>query len=187
MKRGLELSSARLRIRHFGMRDLDDCVRFRREVFGLDERRETAEAWLRWTIDSYRELANLGQPPYADYALELLGSGVFIGSVGIVPTVVPWGALEGDASDGRLTPEVGLFWGIMPEHRRRGHASEAGQALIDFLFGALNLRQVAATTEHDNLASQKTMRRLGMTLCANPLTEPAWRQVVGKLENKGIG
>ncbi len=167
------------------MRDLDDCRRFRREVFGLQEQRETATAWLRWTIDSYRELANLSQPPYADYALELLGSGEFIGSVGIVPTVVPWSALDGDASDNRLSPEVGLFWGILPAYRRRGYASEAGQALVGFLFGTLNLRQAVATTEHDNIASQKTMKRLGMTLYVNPLSEPAWCQVVGKLENAG--
>ena len=181
MRQGI--TSARLRIRHFHMGDLDDCVRFRREVFGLDEQRERAEAWLSWTIDSYRELANLGQPPYADYAVEQLGSGDFVGSAGIVPTLVPWGALGGDKSDSRLSPEVGLFWGIMPAYRRRGYASEAGQALIDFLFGALNLRQVVATTERENIASQRTMKRLGMALYANPLPQPAWRQVVGKLEN----
>lgn len=164
------------------MRDLEDCIRFRRDVFGLDERRESAEAWLLWTIDSYRELAKLGQPPYADYALEQLGSGEFVGAVGIVPTLVPWGALSGDATDGKLSPEVGLFWGIMPAYRRRGYASEAGQALLEFLFGTMNLRQVVATTEHENIASQKTMKRLGMTLYANPLSEPAWCQVVGKCE-----
>jgi hypothetical protein len=31
----------------------------------------------------------LGQPPYADYALELRSDGSFIGSVGIVPTLIP--------------------------------------------------------------------------------------------------
>ena len=185
MIRDLELTSGRLRIRQFETRDLDDCFRFRREVFGLDEGRATAEAWLRWTIDSYRELANLSQPPYADYAVELLGSGEFVGSVGIVPTVVPWGALRGDAADSRLSPEVGLFWGILPEYRRRGYATEAAQALLDFLFGKLNLRQVVATTERDNLASQKTMRRLGMALHTNPLNEPSWCQVVGKADNLG--
>ena len=183
MIKRLDLTSARLRIRHFERRDLDDCLRFRREVFGLKEGRDTAEAWLRWTIDSYRELANLSQPPYADYALELIGNGEFVGSAGIVPTVVPWGALRGAAAEARLSPEVGLFWGVMPAHRRRGYASEAGQALLDFLFGALNLRQVVATTEHDNTASKKTMKRLGMTLYSNPLAEPAWRQVVGKIDN----
>ena len=70
-----------------------------------------AESWLRWTIDSYRELAKLEQPPYADYAVELRGNAEFVGSVGIVPTVVPWGSLFGDTANDLLSPEVGLFWG----------------------------------------------------------------------------
>ncbi len=183
MIRQLDLTSARLRIRHFAMRDLEDCIAFRREVFAMEESQDSAESWLRWTIDSYRELANLSQPPYADYALELVESGAFLGSVGIVPTLLPWGVLNGDAADQRLSPEVGLFWGIMPLYRRRGYASEAGQALLNFLFGRLNLRRVVATTERGNIASQRTMRRLGMRLQANPQKEPAWLQIVGKIEN----
>ncbi len=187
MNQGLELTSARLRIRQFAMRDLDDCLRFRQEVFGLDAARASVQAWLRWTVDSYRELAQLGQPPYADYAVELLSGGEFVGAVGIVPTLAPWAVLAGDASDSRLRPEVGLFWGIMPAHRRRGYASEAAEALLEYLFGRLNLRQVVATTEHDNIASQNTMKRLGMRLHVNPMPEPAWLQVIGKLENPRSG
>ena len=33
----LDLQTARLHIRHFEEKDLDNCIRFRREVFGLDE------------------------------------------------------------------------------------------------------------------------------------------------------
>lgn len=183
MIRQLELTGERLRIRHFAMSDLDDCMAFRREVFALEESRDSVENWLRWTIDSYRELSNLEQPPYADYALELRDGGAFVGSAGIVPILLPWGALNGDAADNLLSAEVGLFWGIMPQYRRRGFASEAGQVLLDFLFDSMNLRHVVATTERGNIASQRTMRRLGMRLYANSQDEPAWRQVVGKIRN----
>lgn len=179
----LELETSRLRIRHFKASDLDDCLRFQRDAFAPTVKREAADKWLRWTIDSYRELAKLGQPPYADYAVELRGSGRFIGSVGIVPTVVPWGVFAGDRGDRRLTPEIGLFWGILTEHRRRGYAGEAAAALINFLLVDFGARQLVATTEHDNIASQATMTKLGMTLYRNPAAAPAWRQVVGKLEN----
>ena len=54
---------------------------------------------------------------------------------------------------------------------------------MDFLFDKLRLRQVVATTAYDNIASQKTMKNLGMTLHTNPLSELAWCQVVGKVEN----
>ena len=183
MIKRLELQTARLRIRHFEASDLASCIQFHQQVFESQSAQSAIESWLRWTIDSYRELANLSQPPYADYAVELKDSGDYIGAAGIVPTVVCWGALQGEASDDLLSPEVGLFWGIMPDYRRRGYASEAAQALVDFLFDSLNLRQVVAMTGHDNIASQKTMKKLGMTLHTNPRSEPAWCQVVGKVEN----
>ncbi|MCY3916682.1 MAG: GNAT family N-acetyltransferase [Chloroflexi bacterium] len=177
------LESARLRIRQFAEDDLEHCWRFRRDVFGLDEGLAPAQRWLRWTVDSYRELANLGQPPYADYAIVLKDGGDFVGSVGIVPTLVPWGALKGDAQDSLLSPEIGLFWGILPEFRLRGYATEAARALLDYLFYELKARQVVATTERDNVASRRTMEKLGMTLLENPNAEPSWRQVVGFMAN----
>lgn len=179
------LETARLRIRQFDEGDLDDCIRFRCEVFGLDEPAARAQRWLHWTMDSYRELAQLGQPPYADYAVVLRDSGEFIGSAGIVPTAVPWGALNGDPTDSLLSPEIGLFWGILPAHRRRGLATEAGGALLEYLFHDLQARQVVATTERDNIASQRTMEKLGMRLWQNPNDQPRWRQVVGQIENPG--
>ena len=178
------LKSARLRIRQFRVDDLPACIDFRRRVFGVDEAPERAQAWLTWTIDSYRELSGLGQPPYADYAVELRDASEFVGSVGIVPTVVPWDALDGDASDDRVSPEVGLFWGMLPEHRGRGYATESARTMLAFLFDALRLRRVVATTEHDNLASQRVMQNLGMTLRRNPLDEPHWCQVVGVIPNR---
>lgn len=177
------LDSERLRIRPFNEDDLDNCQRFRRDVFELDEARAQAQSWLRWTIGSYCELANLGQPPYADYAVELKGSGIFIGSVGIVPTVVPWGALKGDAWDTLLNAEIGLFWGILPEYRRRGYATEAAGALLDYLFHDLQARQLVATTERENIASQRTMVKLGMKLYENPHSAPQWCQIVGLIAN----
>ena len=179
------LETARLRIRQFGEGDRENCIRFRREVFGLDEPAARVERWLKWTMDSYRELAQLGQPPYADYAVELRESGEFIGSAGIVPTVVPWGALKGDPADSLLSPEIGLFWGILPAHRQRGFATEAGGALLEYLFHQLRARQVVATSERENIASQRAMEKLGMRLWRNPIDQPRWRQVVGHLENPG--
>lgn len=177
------LETARLRIRQFAADDLDNCLRFRHEVFGIEDAEENARRWLVWTIDSYRELAGLGQPPYADYAIERRSDGRFVGSVGIVPTVLPWGALRSEPSDALLSPEIGLFWGILPACRRRGYAGEAAAALLDYLFAKLNARQVVATTERDNIASQRLMEKLGMTLLHNPTGEPPWCQVIGLMRN----
>ncbi len=179
----IDIATERLRIRHFRLGDLDACLRFQRQVFRADIDRAAVEKWLSWTIDSYRELAQLGQPPYADYAVELRENGAFIGSAGIVPTVVPWGAIKGNADDRLLTPEIGLFWGISTDHRRRGYASQAAAALMRYLFDDFGARQIVATTEHDNIASQGVMTKLGMTLHRNPSAEPAWCQVIGLSTN----
>ena len=149
----------------------------------MDATRQAVADWLRWTVDSYRELAGLGQPPYADYAVATLDDDGIVGSVGIVPTLIPWGALGGDANDKSVSPEVGLFWASLPRFRRQGYASEAAKRLVDYLFAELCLRQVVATTQSDNIASQKTMAKLGMRLTRNPIGEPSWRQVVGVLVN----
>lgn len=179
----IDLRTDRLRIRQFHERDIEDCIRFRAQVFGIKEPRQRAENWLQWTIDSYRELAQLGQPPYADYAVESRANGHFIGSAGIVPTVIAWGALAGDPADKLLRPEVGLFWGIMPRNRRRGFAGEAGMALVSYLFRELSIARIVATTEKNNIASQRTMVHVGMTLRRNPLPEPSWLQVVGVIKH----
>lgn len=182
----IDLHTERLHIRHFEQGDLEHCCQFQRQVFTAKTSREQVRHWLDWTMASYRQLAKLAQPPYSDYAIDLKRNGEFIGSVGIVPTLVPWGALEGAGATeqhGLLRPEVGLFWGIMPDHRRQGYASEAAADLIDWLFGELKLRQIVATTEYDNIASQKTMSKLGMSLYHSRAAEPAWCQVVGQLEN----
>ena len=99
----VDLYSALLHIRPFREADLDSCIRFREQVFAIDEAPTAVERWLKWTIDSYYELAKLGQPPYADYAIDLRDSGAFVGSIGIVPTVLPWGALRRDVI-GRSAP-----------------------------------------------------------------------------------
>ena len=179
----VNLHTERLHIRQFNDEDLDACLRFRQQVFARDESQADVAAWLKWTIDSYREQESLRQPPYADYAVQVKETAECIGSAGIVPAVIPWGVLAGDGSDNLLSPEVGLFWGVLPEYRRRGFASEAAHALLDYLFHDLRIGQVVATTEKSNLASQRTMTKLGMTLFHNSSNEPPWRQVVGLIKH----
>jgi RimJ/RimL family protein N-acetyltransferase len=73
-------------------------------------------------------------------------------------------------------------------HRRRGYATEAGQALVDYAFRSLNLRRIVATTDFDNEGSIGVMRRLGMTIERNPNPgQPHYLQVVGILENSRTG
>jgi len=79
---------------------------------------------------------------------------------------------------------IGFFYAISPSHPRRGYASEAAQALVNYAFQKLHLKHIIATTDYDNLASLGVMRKLGMRVEKNPRSDPPWLQAVGILENK---
>jgi [ribosomal protein S5]-alanine N-acetyltransferase len=138
--------------------------------------------WLTWAVAAPAALADLLQPPYGERAIVLAATGELIGLTGLVPSFGPFAQLEGGPPGGRWAPEFGLYWALSPEHRGCGYATEAVAELCRALFGMLNPRRLVATTEHANTASQAVMRRLGMTVLANPHPEPAWLQVVGFLD-----
>ena len=184
----LPIETPRLLIRHFVEADLESVARIHDECFGqgpLDAR----QAWLDWCIRNYRALADLGQPPYGDYAVIHKADGALVGSIGLVPSFGPFEKLPQFrsrlrvGSSGLFTPEMGLFWAVGAAHRRSGYASEAAGALAAFAFDALRVDRLVATTEHSNLPSVGVMRRLGMAVERNPDPDPPWFQTVGVLSN----
>jgi len=186
MDNRINIRTDELYIRHYTMDDLESRYQLTTLAFESETTHERTREWLTWAIDNYRELTRLWQPPYGDYAIEHIESGEVIGSVGIVQSIVPWGVLEGKALEEHhylVSPEFGLFWGILPAHQRKGYATQAGRAVIDYLFNTIQVKQVVATTEYDNIASQKTMEKLGMTLSRNPTDIPHWCQVVGVIRH----
>lgn len=186
------LKTERLIIRTFTEDDLLIIHRILDEAFGegklsddvttLEERR----SWLQWSILNQEWFPKILQFPYGDRAIVLKSTGELIGSVGYVPLTAPFGQIPelGSHRNGFFTTEVGLFWVIGAEYRGNGYATEAAQAMIDHAFNILHLERVIAATEYINTASQAVMRKLNMTLAANPLPEPHWLQVVGILYNK---
>jgi ribosomal-protein-alanine N-acetyltransferase len=186
------LETPRLKIRPFIEEDLETIHAILDAGFGdgslakdpaaLAERK----SWLQWSMLSQEWLPKMHQPPYGDLAVVLKENQEIIGSVGLVPCLNIFDQIPelklGKSQKNFYRPEVGLFWVIAEAHRRRGYASEAGQAMIDYAFGEMQLGRILATTEYDNLASQAVMRELGMTLYRNPQPDPPWLQVVGLLE-----
>jgi ribosomal-protein-alanine N-acetyltransferase len=179
------LETERLRIQEYTAEDLENRHRLMAEAFGESGSLEDTRQWLIWTLANYRELARLHQPPYGDYAIALRSSGEIIGSVGLVPLIVPWNSLLDPTPPPHYftSPEFGLFWAVFPAHRARGYASEAGRAMLKFVFESLRARRVVATTEFENEASQQVMRKLGMKLLHNNSGDPFWCQIVGVLDN----
>jgi RimJ/RimL family protein N-acetyltransferase len=194
------LETARLVIRPFTMEDLPDVCRLLDVELGdaglwtgKTEALAERSQWLQWTVLNYGQLAKLHQPPYGDRAVVLKPTGQLIGSCGFVPCLNAFEQLPslagGDTppGPGRNLAEFGLFYAISPAHQRRGYATEAAQALVDYAFQDLNLKRVVATTEYDNLASIGVMRKLGMRIEENPRPQPPWLQVVGVLDNNATG
>lgn len=146
------------------------------------------QTYLQWQVHNVKWHAHMHQAPYDELAVVLKETQTLIGLVGYVPCLDVYGQLP-ELRDYpitepvRATPEVGLVWAIDPGHQGKGYATEAARTLIDYAFNERRLRRIIATTEYDNLASQRVMRKLGMHLARNPLPEPHWLQVVGILEN----
>jgi [ribosomal protein S5]-alanine N-acetyltransferase len=183
------LTSSRLTIRAFTASDLDAAV----AVFdiGYSDRTATTpeaigkrQAWLDYIIANAQQLATLDQPPYGERAIVDTASQQVIGAIGFVPCVDQFGLVGIGHNDGYSHAEVGLFWTIIPTHRRQGYASEAARMMIDYAVGSLGLRRIIATTEHDNIASQGVMRSAGMDIRTNPHDQPHWLQVVGVYETQ---
>jgi RimJ/RimL family protein N-acetyltransferase len=184
------IRTERLLIREYRAGDAPAYQRLCDECFLNPVSDASAADFIAWSVLNYRHLEAIGQPPYGDYLVALADTGEPVGSVGIVPSLVPWGVLPAFRApaappDALVSPEFGLFYAVFPDRQRQGFAAEGAAAIIDFLFVRLYVRQVVATTEHDNIASQQVMRRLGMTLHANPGRNPVWFQVVGVLTNPG--
>jgi len=187
------LETQRLIIRPLAMDDLQDIHRIldvelaevnwgHDETKVMDERRQ----WLHWTVMSYEQLAKLYQPPYGERAIVRKSSGQLLGAVGYVPCLMPFEQLPSLRTEDGARPhtaEFGLYWAISPAHQRQGYAAEAARAMIDDAFDALKLKRIVATTTYDNAASMGVMRKLGMRIEKNSLSEPLWFQVVGILEN----
>jgi RimJ/RimL family protein N-acetyltransferase len=186
------LETERLYLRPCTMDDLEACHQLYLDIGWADmtlsdsENRERKRKWLEWTVRNYEELARLQQPPYGERVVELKDTNQFAGLVGLVPLVKPFAQLPafgGVAPEfAPFSAEVGLFWAIAPALQRRGIATEAAAAMIEYAFGTLKLGRILAGTEYDNVASIGVMRRLGMRIERNPYPVPEWFQIHGVLE-----
>jgi RimJ/RimL family protein N-acetyltransferase len=185
------LETDRLLIRPLVAGDLEDCHRLRIDIgwadaaLGDEANRDLKRSWLDWTIAGYGESARLHQPQYGERAIASKTDGAFLGLIGMVPSMAPFGQLpsESGQSGALATPEVGLFWALSPGAQGRGFATEAARRFIFHLFSELRLARVVATTEYDNARSIGVMRRLGMRIDSNPFHEPHFLQVVGILDS----
>ena len=138
----------RLRFRNMTEADLDLMA----ELLGDPEvmryyprpkTRDEALDWIQWN-----------QRNYADYGYGLwiieTHEGKFIGDCGLT-----WQPVDEEQA-----LEVGYH--VVRARQRRGLATEAGRACVDFAFGAIGVSQVIAIIDPDNTASRRVAEKIGM-------------------------
>jgi RimJ/RimL family protein N-acetyltransferase len=146
------LETARLRLRHFTVDDVDRLVELdsdpevmRYITFGAPTPRESyLETYLPRWFEIYAK-----QPGRGYFAAELGGSGDFIG----------WFHLRDD----RIEPEyLELGYRLRRSAWGQGLATEGGRALVDHAFATIGAERLSARTLERNLASQRVMQKCGL-------------------------
>jgi len=181
------LESERLRIRPFTPQDSEATYYLLASIGWVDsekteaEQRAATDDYIQWCSLNHRHLAQLYQPPYGDRAVVLKNTDELIGTCGLVPCLDMFGVFPsfGGQSGGFATAKMGLLWTIGAKYQQKGYATEVAKTLINYALTDLNLDHIIATTEYDNIASQKVMGNAGMRVEKNPFSEPPWLQVLG--------
>ena len=183
------LETERLLIRELTMDDLETINNVLNRSFGWETSSNERQRWLQWTVLGYEMFSMLEQPHYGERAIILRETGGIIGAVGIVPYLDTFNKVTAfnRVPNASATAEVGLFWAIDPDYQRKGFAPEGARALTEYLFTHEKLGRNIATTGYDNVASQKVMEKLGMTVQRLEDPQPPDQFVVGVLQNYKIG
>ncbi len=149
------LETERLLFRDHTLEDLDAYCALeadpdvRRFVGGQPRTREAAErkfrnAFLRPARGRLRLWATVYKPDR-----------LYIGYCGVYPHLRPGGPIPGEGS---------LGFTLAPPYWRRGLATEAARAFVEFGFGRLRLRRIVASVQVGNAASVHILESLGFRL-----------------------
>src|ERR687889_2227682 len=97
------------------------------------------------------------------------------------------GGFTGDPDDSGVV-EIG--YEIAPEHRNRGFATEAAQAMIGYAFAHEEVRAVVAHTLAETNASNAVLRKVGMSFVAevdDPEVGKVWQWQISREEHRREG
>lgn len=146
-----ELNTERLVLRQWRDSDREPFATMNADALVMRHfpRRYSAAESNAFVDDNVRRIAERG---WGNWAVELRGSGEFIGFVGLSEPA-PWHPCAGSI-------EIG--WRLDRRHWRRGHATEAARRALDVGFGTLGLEEIVSFTASCNLPSVSVMRRIGM-------------------------
>jgi RimJ/RimL family protein N-acetyltransferase len=145
------LETERMVLRRMKMADVDNLMGIFSDpeamrYYPATKSREEAEAWVRWTLGSYRDHG------FGQWVAILKDSGEFAGQCGLIVQEV----------EGKQEVEIGYlflrrFWG-------RGLATEAVIAARDYGFYTLGYRRLVSNIDLANPASRRVAEKTGFTL-----------------------
>lgn len=90
----------------------------------------------------------LGSDPYIAMAIASKEKNKFLGLCGLSPI--------------EHTNIYELYYGLLPEHQKKGFATEAASALLDYFLATYEIREVRAYMSPRNPGSARVAARLGM-------------------------
>lgn len=101
-----------------------------------------------------------------------------------------WALVEQETGDlvgraGLWSPEgwpgVEVGWLVAPDRQRRGYATEAGRAAVDFGFTRLDVDEIISVTLPHNAASRRVMEKVGLTDTGTTVDLRGHRQVLYRI------
>ena len=110
--------------------------------------------------------AELDEEPFGVWLIVERESGTVVGDMGFMGP---------PAADG--TVEVG--YSVIPDRQRRGYATEAGRALVEWALSRPKVRAVSAACSGDNTASIRVLERLGFARTGEENGQLRWRLDAG--------
>lgn len=127
--------------------------------------------------------AHFAMHGFSFWAVEMKGSGDFVGNVGLEPYDLLGN--DGDAP----TPHVAIGWQLARAYWGQGLALEAAQAVRDYAKNHLKLNEIIAVMAEKNARSLRVCERLGMVRDASkpamdpnfPMGHPLSSQVLYRL------
>lgn len=164
------IDTVRLRLREFTLADATAVFQIMRQtaVFRFADwepplspydTEEMLQRYLAWQFDAPRLHLVLAITLPAE-------QGKLIGTIGLNTT-------------NEATAEAELGFNLDPDYWRRGLATEAAQAMIEYGLATAGWRRIFATCDVDNKASEKVLRKLGMVeegvLTRHKLRRGVWR------------
>jgi ribosomal-protein-alanine N-acetyltransferase len=149
----MKIETERLLIKPYEEGNLDECFKLMqdKELFtymNMDVMPyEDYKELFRWLIDCYE--TNFDEDFKYSFNITLKESGAHIGWCGI-------GGLEYDHC------QKEIYYLIGKQNWRKGYAKEASEALLDYGFNVMGLKEIVGLCKSENIASKKVLEGIGL-------------------------